>query len=325
MVRMGVIGSGGMAGQRADTFAALGTRVAAVHGRSAERARPLCDRSGAVFCADVAGLWPLVDAVVVCAPNALHAPLAVEALRQGKHVLVEYPLCVSLDEKAALEAEARRAGRVLMTGNTIMHEAMFRFLWERKSRLGSLVSAASRVAWYAAGVAEMWYMRPEIRGPLFAAFHYHHIEYYRHFLGEVKWVSAHDESRPDPARPGVLALSGGTLVMGHETGATSCVQWYLGSSGNGLPRAMALNGAAGSVTVVSRQGQAESDVIWDDGGEGKVESFANEWGVEGSSRDFLAAIEGRLDAGERLAWDAGTLRVGLAAGQAAAMGGFARV
>jgi len=314
-----------MAGQRADAFAALGAEVAAIHSRSAERARALVERHGARFCGRTADLWPLVDAVVVCAPNALHAGLALEALGEGKHVLVEYPLCVSAGELAELERAARRAGRALMTGNTIMHEAMFRFLWARKERLGRLASAASRVAFYGESVGGAWYMRPEMRGPVFAAFHYHHIEYYRRFLGEVKWVSANDESRPDPERPGCEGLAGGTLVMGHETGATSCVQWYLGASGNGLPRAITLNGAAGSVTVLSRQGQEESDVVWDDGGEGKIESFVNEWGVEGSCRDFLAAVEGRLDAGERLAWDAGTLRVGLAASEAAQRGGFARL
>ena len=38
---------------------------------------------------------PSIDAVSVCLPNALHAPVAIAALSDGKHVLVEKPLALS--------------------------------------------------------------------------------------------------------------------------------------------------------------------------------------------------------------------------------------
>ncbi|MGI9014388.1 MAG: Gfo/Idh/MocA family protein [Phycisphaerales bacterium] len=36
-----------------------------------------------------------IDAVSICSPTALHVPLAIDALRAGKHVLVEKPLALS--------------------------------------------------------------------------------------------------------------------------------------------------------------------------------------------------------------------------------------
>ena len=57
-----------------------------------------------------------MEAVVVCVHHDLHAPLAVEALRRGKHVLVEKPLAMRLDDAQWMIQEADKAGRRLMVG-----------------------------------------------------------------------------------------------------------------------------------------------------------------------------------------------------------------
>lgn len=54
-----------------------------------------------------------VDVVVVASPNDSHAPLALAALGAGKHVVVEKPFALSLDEARAVAGAAERAGRLL--------------------------------------------------------------------------------------------------------------------------------------------------------------------------------------------------------------------
>ncbi|ADI15059.1 Gfo/Idh/MocA family protein [Truepera radiovictrix] len=54
------------------------------------------------------------EAVLVTAPAAAHAPLALEALAAGKHVLVEKPLAETLEAARAVVAAAEAQGRVLM-------------------------------------------------------------------------------------------------------------------------------------------------------------------------------------------------------------------
>ena len=57
---------------------------------------------------------PDVDAVSICLPNVLHAPVSVAALQAGKHVLVEKPLARTPDEGRVMMAAAQEHGRILM-------------------------------------------------------------------------------------------------------------------------------------------------------------------------------------------------------------------
>jgi predicted dehydrogenase len=54
-----------------------------------------------------------LDAVSVCVPNFLHAPIAIAALERGKHVLCEKPLARTAAEAATIVTAAERADRVV--------------------------------------------------------------------------------------------------------------------------------------------------------------------------------------------------------------------
>ncbi|HEY1341381.1 MAG TPA: Gfo/Idh/MocA family oxidoreductase [Bryobacteraceae bacterium] len=54
---------------------------------------------------------PSVDAVHICTPNALHAPMATDALNAGKHVICEKPLSTSVAEAQKLVDLARSTKR----------------------------------------------------------------------------------------------------------------------------------------------------------------------------------------------------------------------
>ncbi len=62
---------------------------------------------------------PNVDAVDLCLPTDLHAPLSIAALRAGKHVLVEKPMALNLAECEEMIAEADKAARILMTAQVL--------------------------------------------------------------------------------------------------------------------------------------------------------------------------------------------------------------
>ncbi|OLC53940.1 MAG: hypothetical protein AUH85_12970 [Chloroflexi bacterium 13_1_40CM_4_68_4] len=64
---------------------------------------------------------PSIDAVCVATPVSTHHQLATEALRAGKHVLVEKPLARTIGEAEALVALADEAKRVLAVGHTFVY------------------------------------------------------------------------------------------------------------------------------------------------------------------------------------------------------------
>lgn len=55
-----------------------------------------------------------IDAVSVCTPNALHAPVVLAAFEAGKHVLCEKPLSINAIEGATMVEAGRRTDRLFM-------------------------------------------------------------------------------------------------------------------------------------------------------------------------------------------------------------------
>jgi predicted dehydrogenase len=49
-----------------------------------------------------------IDVVHICTPHYLHAPMAIDAVRAGKHVLVEKPVAINLEQAQEMAAEAKR-------------------------------------------------------------------------------------------------------------------------------------------------------------------------------------------------------------------------
>jgi len=56
----------------------------------------------------------VAEAVVICLPNRLHAPVSIDALNAGCHVLVEKPMATSAAECDKMLAAAKKSGKQLM-------------------------------------------------------------------------------------------------------------------------------------------------------------------------------------------------------------------
>ena len=84
-----------------------------------------------------------LDAVSICTWNCMHAPIAIDALRAGKHVLCEKPLAATVSQAEEMACEASKAGRVLSVGFVMRFEQKARVLKElvAAGRLGHIYYA----------------------------------------------------------------------------------------------------------------------------------------------------------------------------------------
>lgn len=83
---------------------------------------------------------PAIDGVVVAAPAAEHARLAIDALQAGKHTFVEKPLALALDEAENARRQAEEGGLTLMVGHLLRYHPAFKALQALvdEGRLGRL-------------------------------------------------------------------------------------------------------------------------------------------------------------------------------------------
>jgi predicted dehydrogenase len=55
-----------------------------------------------------------IDAVLVCTPNILHAPMTLDAFAAGKHVMCEKPMALNAAEAEQMVQAGKKAGKMLM-------------------------------------------------------------------------------------------------------------------------------------------------------------------------------------------------------------------
>jgi len=124
--------------------------AAVIEPSEAERARALAALPGARAYGDFASAVeaePKLDFVDVATPPRFHAPIVIEALDRGLHVLCEKPLALDLGEIGEIRRVARRSGRAVFTVHNWKYAPLFRRLHGllRAGAIGELVAIDWRV------------------------------------------------------------------------------------------------------------------------------------------------------------------------------------
>jgi predicted dehydrogenase len=119
MIKIAIVGAGGMAGAHANSFRKIpGCKITAVCDVNRKNAEEFLARQkmDVPFYEDFAELLERedCDAVTNVTPDAFHAPLSLQAIAAGKHVLCEKPLAVNYAEAKKMAAAAKRAGVINM-------------------------------------------------------------------------------------------------------------------------------------------------------------------------------------------------------------------
>jgi len=112
-IRLGIIGAGAIAqrGHIPEFLSIPGVHIEAIADRNGEKAKTVAKKANIprVF-EDYQEMLALeeLDAVSICTPNYLHAPMTIAACEAGKHVLCEKPMATTLtDAQAMIDAAAK--------------------------------------------------------------------------------------------------------------------------------------------------------------------------------------------------------------------------
>ena len=121
MVNIGIIGCGSIAKFRhAPEFSSNpDSKIAGYFDPKKDRAEELAEKYGGKVYSSLEDMLndKSVDAVCVCTSNKYHAPITIQALKAGKHVLCEKPMATSIDEAVSMIKTSRETGKFLMIGH----------------------------------------------------------------------------------------------------------------------------------------------------------------------------------------------------------------
>lgn len=121
VIKIGIIGSGGIAVSHAKAYQAMAdvqiVGVAdVVPGKAQEFINNLAIEDAQAFENHKQMLDLDIDGVSICTPNVFHHMTSIDALQAGKHVLVEKPLAVTLDQGIEMVQVAKKTGKMLSVG-----------------------------------------------------------------------------------------------------------------------------------------------------------------------------------------------------------------
>ena len=219
--------------------AASDSAIAAVVSRDAGRAQAFADKHGAAKAYDDLDTIlgdPAVDVVYIASPNALHAEQTVRAAEAGKHVLVEKPMALSVDECQRMIDACASAGVKLGVGFHLRTHPGHRRLRElvADGALGTVALATANWGRGTRGLVtpparpelQAWWDDPALVGAgAFMATGVHCVDTMRFVLGrEVTEVSALTDASEERPLEELVALtvrfddgSLGTIMTGRRT------------------------------------------------------------------------------------------------------------
>jgi len=107
-----------------------------------------------------------IGAVLVCVPNKYHVPIAIMALKAGKHVLCEKPLARTTEEARKMVEVAAQSGRFLKPGSNHRYFLSIQKAYQivKEGSIGDIISFNGRIGNNGERIKNSWFWDKEISG-----------------------------------------------------------------------------------------------------------------------------------------------------------------
>jgi len=134
-IRCGVVGVGSLGQHHARIYASMpGAELVGLFDTSVARASEISEKFGCRRFGSVEELAAVCDAVSVVVPTDLHEKVALPLLAAGCHLLIEKPICASLEEAERVLLAAKARNCLVQVGHVEHFNPVMAFLEKEASR-----------------------------------------------------------------------------------------------------------------------------------------------------------------------------------------------
>ncbi len=257
MLQFGLIGCGRIAERHAQLLSSgeiAGARLAAVCDIQPERARRFGERYAVPHFQDhgsmMAAAGPGIDAFIVATPSGSHAPVCLELADYRKHIVVEKPIALTLEDADAMIAACERAGVRLFVVKQNRYNVPVVKLREavEAGRFGRMVLGTVRVRWCR---RQSYYDQDAWRGTwaedggVFANQASHHVDLLQWMMGDVESVYARSTTR----LVNIEAEDTGAALLSFANGALGIVEATTAARPKDLEGSISILGERGTVEI----------------------------------------------------------------------------
>jgi len=160
-IRLGIIGTGGMAGEQAKHFKKIsGVELSSCFDVVADRAAAFAQQHGVARAAkSIKELLRDVDAVSIVTPDRFHYQGALEVLEAKKHLLCEKPLTLTLAQAREVAAVYKKAAKKGVLG-------MVNFSYRRSAAMQKAIELAARGELGEVRLASGFYLQSWVAAPI---------------------------------------------------------------------------------------------------------------------------------------------------------------
>jgi UDP-N-acetylglucosamine 3-dehydrogenase len=215
MIKIGVIGPGSMGRNHVRVCSELEkVNLVGISDINTTAVKNIANRFQTKSFSSYKDMMTEVDAVIIATPTNTHYQIAMDFLNQGKHVLVEKPICDDVQKAEELVKKAKKEDLIFLVGHIERYNPVIRFIKEslQSKKLGDLISLASkRVSNYPMRVRDV--------GVIFD-FGIHDIDVMRYLVGEVYSVYA----RAGNYNKGIKYEDYANIMLNFESGICGIVE-----------------------------------------------------------------------------------------------------
>ena len=216
-----------------------------------------------------------IDVIVICTPNGLHPEHSIKALKQGKHVLCEKPMCLSTEDGKRMIKTADAYGRKIFVVKQNRYNEPVQHVKKllEANKLGRIFSFQLNCFWNRpqAYYTKSWKGTKSLDGGILYTQFSHFIDLLYWVLGNVKKVVGIKGSFK--GRSHFEIEDTGVAVLELESGAIGTLNYTINTCQKNLEGSLTIFGDRGSIKI---GGQYLNTLEWFEvDGEAKPEMLAS--------------------------------------------------